>query len=84
MEPFDSSIERAERLGRRQFEDGEDIFAVQWSGIHRMAQTGDIRGLRYVGQSGRHSTHPAERRPNRSWQMLALFYLGRTALFQIL
>lgn len=35
-----------ERLGRRQFEEGEDIFAVQWSGIHKMAQTGDIRGLR--------------------------------------
>ena len=36
-----------ERVGRRQFEEGEDIFAVQWSGIHKMAQTGDIRGLRY-------------------------------------
>lgn len=36
-----------ERLGKRQFEEGEDIFAVQWSGIHKMAQTGDIRGLRY-------------------------------------
>lgn len=36
-----------ERLSKRQFEEGEDIFAVQWSGIHKMAQTGDIRGLRY-------------------------------------
>ncbi|CBN77998.1 Ankyrin [Ectocarpus siliculosus] len=36
-----------ERLGRRQFEEGEDLFAVQWSGIHKMAQTGDIRGLRF-------------------------------------
>lgn len=40
-----------ERLGRRQFEEGEDIFAVQWSNIHKMAQTGDIRGLRCVGQT---------------------------------
>lgn len=38
-----------ERLSKRQFEEGEDIFAVQWSGIHKMAQTGDIRGLRYDG-----------------------------------
>lgn len=38
-----------ERLGKRQFEEGEDIFAVQWSGIHKMAQTGDIRGLRCDG-----------------------------------
>ena len=38
-----------ERLCRRQFEEGQDIFAVQWSSIHRMAQTGDIRGLRCVG-----------------------------------
>eukprot|EP00752_Nemacystus_decipiens_P006945 g6233.t1 len=36
-----------ERLSKRQFEEGEDIFAVQWSGIHKMAQTGDIRGLRF-------------------------------------
>ena len=38
-----------ERLCRRQFEEGQDIFAVQWSSIHRMAQTGDMRGLRQVG-----------------------------------
>lgn len=38
-----------ERLCRRQFEEGQDIFAVQWSSIHRMAQTGDMRGLRCVG-----------------------------------
>lgn len=36
-----------ERLGRRQFEEGEDVFAVQWTDIHQVAQTGDIRGLRY-------------------------------------
>lgn len=42
-----------ERLGRRQFEEGEDLFAVQWSGIHKMAQTGDIRGLRYCQQQQR-------------------------------
>ncbi|CAM9214601.1 unnamed protein product [Laminaria digitata] len=36
-----------ERLCRRQFEEGQDIFAVQWSSIHRMAQTGDMRGLRF-------------------------------------
>lgn len=41
-----------ERLNRRQFEEGEDIFAVQWSDIHKMAQTGDIRGLRCEKRKG--------------------------------
>lgn len=36
------------RLNRLQFEEGEDMFAVQWSDIHKVSQTGDIRGLRFV------------------------------------
>ncbi|CAM9487778.1 unnamed protein product, partial [Choristocarpus tenellus] len=36
-----------QRLERLQFKEGHDIFAVQWNDLHRMARTGDIRGLRY-------------------------------------
>lgn len=38
----DPSLTFAERLG-----DEEEIFAVQWNGIHQVARSGDIVGIRY-------------------------------------
>lgn len=37
----------SKRFSDRQFKEGHDIFAVQWNNIHKMAQAGDIRGLRW-------------------------------------
>jgi ankyrin repeat protein len=37
---------RTARLAKLQYEEGVDLFATNWSSFHRVAQSGDIRGLR--------------------------------------
>lgn len=38
---------RAEKLHKLQFEEGQDIFACNWSTIHRAARLGDVRGIKF-------------------------------------
>jgi ankyrin repeat protein len=41
-----SPAARTARLAKLQYEEGVDLFATNWSSFHRVAQSGDIRGLR--------------------------------------